>query len=468
MRKTREIFRLKFTCGLSNRKIAASSGVSRITVADYLFRAKVHGLDWPAIESLSEGDLEAKLFAKKAQPSDTKERGWPDFKRVHQELRHNKHVTLYLLWQEYKQEHPDGYSSVWFYEHYKAWRSKLDLVMRQDHKAGEKVFVDYCDGLYLVNPETGDPVMTQLFVAVWGASNYTYAEASLTQELPNWIMSHVRAFEFFDCVPTIEVPDNLKSGVNKACRYEPDLNPTYQALADHYGFAVIPARPYHPRDKAKAEVGVQVAQRWILAALRHRRFSSVADMNAAIWELLEKLNTRPLKKLKKSRQELFLELDKPQALPLPAHRYEYATWKKARVNLDYHIEVDAHYYSVPCRLVHESVDVRTTATTVEVLFQGNRVASHARSGAKYKHTTLSEHMPVAHQKYASITPSRMMAWAKKIGPDTALLVSAILANRKHPEQGYRSALGLIRLERHYGADRLENASKRALQYKSYS
>lgn len=439
MRKTKEIFRLKFACGLSNRQIARSCGVARITVADYLFRAKVQGLDWSAIELLPEGELESNLFSKKAQVRDSQKSDWPDFEQVHQELRRNKHVTLFLLWQEYKQNHPDGYSHTWFYARYQEWKKKLDLVMRQDHKAGEKLFVDYCDGLSLGAPETGALVQTQLFVAVWGASNYTYAEASLTQELPNWIMSQVRAFEFFDCVPHIEVPDNLKSAVTKACRYEPDLNPTYQALADHYGFAVIPARPSRPRDKAKAEVGVQIVQRWILAALRHRRFLSLTNMNAAIWELLDTLNTRPLTKLKRSRRELFLDLDQPKALPLPQQRYEYATWKKAKVNIDYHIEVDAHYYSVPSCLVHQTMDIRLTATTVEVLFQGNRVASHPRSGAKYKHTTLAEHMPLAHQKYAEITPSQIIAWAKKIGSDTAELVCAILANRKHPEQGYRSA-----------------------------
>lgn len=468
MRKTKEILRLKFACGLSNRKIAASCYVSRPTVGEYLARAKHAGLDdWSAIEKLSEEELEQRLFSAQARQGPlVNAKAMPDGAKIHEELR-NKHVTLMLLWQEYKAQYPQGYSYTQFTQHYKEYKKTLGLVMRQEHKAGEKIFVDYCDGLSTLDPTTGEILPTQLFVAVWGASNYTYAEASRSQDLASWTMSHVRALEYFGRAPAIVVPDNLKSGVTKACRYEPDLNPTYHDLACHYGVAVIPARPMHPRDKAKAEAGVLVAQRWILAALRHRRFFSLAELNSAIRELLEKLNTKLLKKIKKSRRQLFEELDRPAARPLPEKPFEYAQWKRLKVNIDYHVEVDSHYYSVPCRLVGETVDVRLTQTTVEILHKGARVRSHARSFKPYEHTTHPEDMPLEHRRYREWTPSRIIEWAGKTGPSTAELVQKIIQSKDHPEQGYRSALGVIRLERSYGKERLEAACKRALAFKSY-
>jgi len=468
MRKVKEVFRLKFASGLSERQIAASCQIARSTVADYLFRGKVHGLAWEGIRELSDSEIEAKLFSKAAAPQGEQEKPWPDFKRVHEELRANAHVTLMLLWQEYREAHPHGFGQSWFYERYEAWRGKLDLVMRQDHKAGEKFFVDYCDGVYLFHPETHERFLTQLFVGVWGASNYTYAEATLTQEIPNWLASQSRAFTYFGCVPHVIVCDNLKSGVTKACRYEPELNPAYQDFALHYSLTVIPARPYEPRDKAKVEAGVLVAQRWILARLRHFCFFSLTALNAKIAELLEDLNTRPLRKMKVARRELFLTVDKPHALPLPENPFEYAAWKKARVNIDYHVEVDRHYYSVPYRFVHEAVDVRLTLSTVEVFLKGTRIASHPRSSQEHQATTLSEHRPLSHQKHAEWTPSRMIAWAGKTGVCLALLVETMLSLRPHPEQGYRAVLGLLRLERRYGKDRLEKAAERAIRYKSFS
>lgn len=468
MRKVKEIFRLKFVAGLSERQIAASCHMARSTVADYLFRAKAQGLGWETAQSLSDEDLESRLFPKATASTPGEEKSWPDFKKVDEELRANKHVTLMLLWQEYKEEHPDGYGQSWFYERYGAWKKKLDLVMRQNHKGGEKLFLDYCDGVSIVDPETREPVQTQLFVGVWGASNYTYAEATLSQDLPNWLGSQVHAFEYCGCVPHATVPDNLKSGVNKACRYEPELNPTYQDFALHYGITVLPARPYKPRDKAKVEAGVLVAQRWILAPLRHLCFFSLSALNAKIAELLEALNTRPLRKMKVSRRELFLSVDKPNALPLPENPFVVVRWKKARVNIDYHVEVDHHRYSVPYRFVHETVDVCMTLATVEVFLKGIRIASHPRSSQKHQYTTHPEHMPTAHRKHAEWTPSRMVEWAKETGPKTGELVEGLLASRKHPEQGYRSALGIFRLERRYGKERLEKAALRAVRYRSFS
>ena len=468
MRKTKELLRLRLDCKLSNRQIAASCHVARSTVADHLGRADAAGLNnWSVVEPMSEEELERRLFPQTQGLPSPGSRPMPDGAKIHEELR-NPHVTLALLWQEYLQDHPEGYSYTQFTYHYNAYKKTLGLVMRQEHKAGEKVFVDYCDGLNIVDPQTGEILTTQLFVAVWGASNYTYAEASASQDLASWTMSHVRALQYFDCAPAIIVPDNLKSGVVKACRYEPDLNPTYHDLARHYGMAVIPARPRHPRDKAKVEAGVLVAQRWILAALRHRTFFSLAELNRAVRELLEKLNAKLLKKIKKSRRQLFEEMDRPAAKPLPQRPYEYADWKQPRVNIDYHIELDDHYYSAPCRLVHQKVDVRMTQATVEILYKGARVRSHARSFQKYKYTTHPEDMPESHRQYAQWTPSRIIEWARKTGPKTAELVAKILESKEHPEQGYRSALGILRLERSWGKERIEAASGRALAFKSYS
>jgi transposase len=336
--------------------------------------------------------------------------------------------------------------------------------MRQDHKGGEKLFVDYAEGLSLIDPQSDDPIPTQLFVAVWGASTYTFAEASLTQQLPDWIGSHTRAFEYFGCVPKVVVPDCLKSAVSRACRYEPDINPTYADMASHYGICVIPARPARPRDKAKVENGVLIAKRWILSVLRNRKFYTLAALNAAIRELLERLNNRMLRKLKQSRRQLFVLFDQPNAVALPEKSYQYAEWKIATVNIDYHIEVDRHYYSVPYQLKGEKLQVRLTPHTVEAFRKGQRLASHVRSLVPYQHTTLKEHMPPAHRKYSDWSPSRFVRWAHKIGPHTARLVQTMIDSRTHPEQAYRSCLGILHLEKHYPKERLENAAARALRF----
>lgn len=359
MRKIREVLRLRFVCDFSKRQIAQSCNVPRSTVGDYLMRAKAAGLDWSAVSNLSDVQLETRLFPTEHLPSSV-QRPAPDCVYIHEEMRRHSKVNLTLtqLWLEYKEQHPDGYQYTQFCEHYHRWRSKLDYCMRQDHRAGEKLFVDYSDGLSIVDPVSGNQVPTQLFVAVWGASNYTYAEATLSQALPEWIASHVRAFRYFGCAPSVLTPDNLKSGVNVACFYEPEPNRTYAEMAQHYGCAILPARPYRPRDKAKVEAGVLIAKRWILAVLRHRTFYSLEELNRAIRECLEHLNTRTLRRLGKSRRSVFEAVDRPNALPLPEREYQYGEWRSATVNIDYHIEVDHHYYSVPYRLLKEKVDVR--------------------------------------------------------------------------------------------------------------
>jgi transposase len=465
MRKIKEVLRLKFERGLSQRQVAKSVGVSRSTVAAYLMRAKAAGLKWPIEQGILDSDVELLLFPIQAPSSVS--RASIDFAYIHQELS-KKHTTLALLWEEYKSDHTDGYQYSQFCHHYGQWSKTLNVSMRQIHRAGEKGFVDYCDGLSIVDPKTGELISTQLFVMVLGASNYTFAEATLTQELSNWVGSHQRAFDYFEGVPEILVPDNLKSGVKKPCYYEPDINPTYHDLAVHYGSCVIPAHVRKPKHKAKAEGGVLLAQRWILAFLRNRIFYSLADLNKAIGVLLEKLNSKKMQKLKKSRCELFLEIEKPALKPLPQNPYVFAQWKKARVNIDYCIEIGEHYYSTPYQLIHQQVDVRMTATTVEAFFKGKRVASHRRSYRKYQFTILKEHMPKAHQKYLEWTPSRIIGWAKKLGPDIGLFVESLIKSKPHPEMGYRAGLGVIRLEKKYSKERLNAACKKASLIQAYS
>lgn len=469
MRKIKEVLRLSYQLSLSVRQVALSANVSRSTVKEYLVRAERVGIDWAVAESLTEQQIDERLFPSK--PFDpSAPRALPDFEYIYEELKAHKkfNLTLDLLWREYKEQHPEGYQYSQFCELYRRWRRKLDYSMRQDHRGGEKLFVDYGEGLTLIDPKGGEPIPTQLFVAVWGASNYTYAEATLTQQLPDWIGSHVRGFEYFGCLPKIVVPDCLKSAVSRACHYEPELNPTYAAMASHYGICVLPARPVHPKDKAKVETGVLIAKRWILSVLRHRSFYRLTELNGAIRELLEQLNSRALRKLKKSRRELFVSFDHPHALALPEKPYAYAEWKLATVNIDYHVEVERHYYSVPFRLIREKLHVRVSAHTVEAFLKGERVAAHLRSFIPYGHTTLKEHMPPAHQKYLDWTPSRFIDWAKKIGPQTAQLVQTIIESRTYPEHAYRSCLGILSLEKRYPKERLEKAAGRALKFGAHS
>jgi transposase len=460
MRKIKEVLRLRAQ-GYSDREIARSVNASRTTVRRIRARADTAGLGWPLPEDLTESALEALLYPP-SPPPPLGPRPLPEWKTVHAEL-HRKGVTLQLLWLEYKAVHPDGYQYSRFCELYHAWKDTLDPVLRQEYKAGEKIFVDYAgQTVPVVDPETGEIRQAQIFVGVLGASNFTFAEATWTQSLPDWTASHVRMFVYFGGVSELLVPDNLGSGVSKACRYEPDANPTYQELANHYGTAVLPTRTASPRDKAKVETGVQIAERWILAPLRNHIFFSLAELNAEIARLLEALNNRPFQKLDGTRRSLFESLDGPALKPLPATRYEYAEWKKAGVNIDYHVAVENHFYSVPYRLLRQQVEVRLTASTVEILHDGHRVAAHARSRRKGGFTTDPSHRPKAHQEHLEWTPSRMIRWAQETGPHTAALVTRIIENKPHPEQGYRPCLGILRLGDRYSPERLEAACHRAL------
>ena len=467
MRKIREVFRLKFDCDISNRKIAESCNIARSTVAEYLFRFQQAALSWPLSQDIDDNQLEQLLYPQ-LPTLPAHQRPLPDWSYIHQQLR-QKSVTLMLLWQEYKEIHPQGYQYSQFCHRYRQWTKHIDPVMRQEHRAGEKLFVDYAGQTVPVyNIYTKKMREAQIFVAVLGASNYTYAQASWSQSLPDWIASHSRAFIFFGGVPRVLVPDNLKAGVKKASFYEPDINPTYLDLANHYATVVIPARVRKPKDKAKVEAGVQIVERWILAKLRNRQFFSLRQLNQAIAQLLEDLNNKPFQKLPGSRKSAFESLDRPALNPLPSQPYQFAEWKKATVNIDYHIEVDRHYYSIPHTLIKKKIDVRITNNTIECFYKSNRVASHIRSNQKGRHSTVKEHMPKSHQKWAEWTPQRFARWAAKIGRHTQSLIENVLNSRAHPQQGFRSCLGILRLAKSYGDDRLEAACHRAVAIGSTS
>ena len=467
MRKTRDVLRLRWQSGLSFRQIANSLGLGRSTVGDTLFRAEKVGLRWPLPEDLDDAELERRLYGE-GVGDPAPDRPQPEWPRICRELR-RKGVTLYLLWEEYRAVHPGGYQYSRFCDLYSRFEKKLSPTMRQVHRAGEKTFVDF-SGLrpVIIDPKTGEINQVELFVGALGASGYTYAEATLSQELACWIGAHQRMLYFFGGSSAIYVPDNLKSGITRPCRYEPGINRTYEEMAAHYGAVVIPARVRRPKDKPKAELSVLLAQRWILAVLRHRSFFSLAELNEAIWELLPRLNERKLQKLDVSRRDLFEQIDRPLLLPLPPQRYELGEWSSPRVNIDYHIDIQKNYYSVPYALVGEKVEARITATTVEIFFKDKRVASHLRKRGHREYSTVAAHMPAAHRAHLDWSPSRLIHWAEKTGPATAQVVTHILETRRHPEQGYRSCLGIMRLAKPHGADRLEAASARAIHLRSFS
>ena len=463
MRKIKEILRLNLECCLSERQIASSCKVARTTVQDYLSRARAIQLTWQQVCEMPEDVLEQKLFPVKTPTNLSHSR--PDWATLHLELK-RPDVTLQLLWEEYLVQNPSGYCYSQFCHLYRQFSRTTDVTMRHVHKFGDKLFVDYSGKTAeVIDQATGEIRYAQIFVAVLGASNYTYAEATWTQQIPDWVGSHVRAFKFFGGVPSLVVPDNLKSGVTKPWFYEPDINPTYADLARHYNLAVLPAKAYKPRYKAKVECGVLIVQRWILACLRHRRIFSLVELNIAIQELLEKLNQRPFKKLQGSRKSLFESLEKPALKPLPADDYELAEWKKASVNIDYHVEFRHRYYSVPYKLARQSVELRATASTIEIFHRGNRVASHMRDSTNGAYSTLDEHMPPKH-KFCQWNAERFIGWAEKYGPSVMAVIKVLLNSRIHPEQAFRACLGILKQADKVGKDRLNAACERALHFGS--
>lgn len=462
MHKIKEVLRLRFEQGLSYRDIAASCRIAIGTAHDYLGRAGAAGLSWPVPNDLSDDELEQRLFPPHVEDAATAPRV-PNWQDVSRELR-RRGVTLTLLWNEYIADNPDGLGYSQYCRLFREFRQSVDPRMRQIHRAGEKLFVDYAGMvMHVIDRQTGELLEAQIFVATFGASNYTYAEATWTQAMPDWIGSNVRALEYFGGVPRIIIPDNIKTGITSPHLYEPDINRTFQEMAEHYGVAVVPARPAKPRDKAKVETGVQIVERWILAPLRNRRFLSLGELNDAIGVLLDKLNDTPFQKLEGTRRQLFEQIEAPALRPLPIERYVFATWKKARVNFDYHIEFSKAFYSVPYTLIKREVDVRATARVIEIFYKNERVASHARLARPGQYSTCPDHMPHAHRAYAEWTPERFARWAREVGGDTGAAVEQILQRHIIPEQGFRACMGIMRLGDKYGPDRLEAACARIVK-----
>ncbi len=462
MRRIHDVLRFHHELGMGQREIARSLQMSQSTVHQYLHLFTNAGLNWPLPEGWNEARIESALFGDK-QKAPAEPARQPDFAHIEKELRQHRDLTLELLWREYRNRQPGGYSYSRYCVLYRQWKRSQDLVLRQNHRAGEKMFVDWAGATIPIHDPQGGPVVqAPVFVAVLGASAYAYAEVARNQQMEAWLGAHMRAFEFFEGVPEFAVIDNTKTGVSKACRYDPELNPTYQEFALHYTFGVLVARPYKPRDKAPAEAGVQVVQRWILAALRHRRFFHHAEAGLAVRELLSQLNQRPFRKRAGCRQSVFLELDKPALKPLPAERYDLSQWSEAKVHIDYHVAADGNFYSAPYGLVGKPVDVRLTPTTVEIFHKGERVASHIRSRKTNFAVTTETHRPPAHQAHLEWPPERLVEWARQVGARTAALVERILERYPHPQMGYRGCLGLIRLAKQYTAARMEAAAERAL------
>ncbi len=462
MRQLRHLLRLHHG-GVSAREMGRLLGVARSTIQDNLKRAAAAGLAWPLSDDVTDEVLELRLFGRAGVETGQRRRVEPDWAALARELK-RPGVTMMILWEEYREINQDGYGYSRFCDLLRGFERRLSPVMRQHHVAGEKAFVDYSGKrIAIVDPETGEIHEAEIFVGVLGASNLTYAEATWTQQLLDWTGAHVRMFRFFNGSPKLLVPDNLKSGVNKASFYDPEINRTYGAMAAHYSVGILPARPPKPRDKAKVEAGVRFAQTYILGRLRALTFFSLAECNEAIKLVMQRMNERTMRHLGLSRRELFEKIERAALNALPSEDWEFAEWRRARVNLDYHIDVHDFLYSVPHALIRAEVEVRVTERIVEVFHRGQRVAVHQRRYMGRKHGTDPDHMPSSHRHYAEWTPDRFRRWAGKIGPNTEALISAVLASRKYPEQGFRTCLGILRSYRGLDAGRVEAVSARAVE-----
>jgi len=463
MRQAREISRLKFAGDLPTREIARRVGTAPSTVRLTLERFAGSGLDWPLPDDVTDVRLEAPLFKGSGGEQGHRSRAEPDWATIHREMKRNKHVTLMVLWEEYAAQHPDGYRYSRFCELYRAWEGKLPVTMRQSYVAGDKLFVDYVGDTVrvIIDRLTGEFREARIFVAVLGASSLTYAQATRTQTVPDWLDAHCRAFAAIGGVPHLLVPDNTKAAVIRARFYDPQVNRAHAEMAAHYDTAILPARPRKPRDKAKVEACVLIVKRWLLGRLRHRRFHGLAELNAAIGEMLTQLNDRrPLRRLGVTRRQVFEDIDRPALKPLPAEPYVLAEWRIRRVGLDYHVDVEGHFYSVPHRFTRQQVEARLTGRTVEIFLKGERIAVHVRNSGNGKHTTVPEHMPSSHRRFADWTIERIRRDATTVGPATVLLCEVILEHRPHPEQGFRACMGIPRLVKTFGPERLEAAAGR--------
>lgn len=461
MRKIKEILRLHFELNLSERIISTSLGCSRSAVGDYIKKSITAKITWKDIKDLPDEQVESFLFSKNISRKKAAEL---PMEEIHLELK-KKYVTKELLWHEYKNKINWQGSYSLFCMRYRDWSRGRNIYMRQQHNYGEKLFIDYAGPtVKIYDLNTNSSKDAQIFVCALGGSNYTYAEASWSQNSENFISSHIRAFEYFGGVAKILVPDNLKSAVDIPSKYESEINKSYLKLAEHYNCVVIPARVRKPKDKAKVESAVLLVERWILACIRDKKYYSLSTLNEDISILLEKLNSKKFKKLPGSRKSIFTEYEKPALIPLPKTEFEHSNFKLTRVGLHYHIEYDKNYYSVPYTYARKEVEIRVTLNTIEVLYRNARIASHIRQYSVNKWSTQLEHMPRSHKEVVEWTPEKIVNCAKSIGEYTSNIIEKILHSKEHPQQGFNSAFGIIRLKEKYGEERLEACCYRAYKY----
>lgn len=458
MKKIKDILKLRYITDISYRQISRAVGVPSSTVSDYCKRFEITTYSIDAFLQMDEDRMYEILFPEKKLSYQRKDRPLPDVAYIHQEIA-KKGVTFELLWQEYKEQHPDGYGCSQFKEHYYKYKKKLNPSMRQTYIPGDKMFVDY-SGLTLpvVDAESGSVSKAQIFVAVLGASGYTFVHATASQKQEDFILSHVLAYEFFGGVPKINVPDNLKSAVISHSKKGVVINESYAEMARHYQCAIEPARPKKPQDKGMVEQGVQAIQRWILAKLRNRTFFSVDEINQAIAPLLDQYNNKTIKRLEQSRSERFEKNDKPYLQPLPANRFVYRRFKVATVHMDYHIELDRCFYSVPFKYLKEKVELKYTNTVVEIYHKGALIATHPKLHKANERSTHKEHMPLNHQyQHEKMNPERLKKWASSIGKDAKAFVVHRLQASEYPANAYRGVIAILSLEKIYGKMTLNQA-----------
>lgn len=466
MNKIRELIRLHEVAKLGQRAISRALSISRPVVKDYITKFEKTGLSYQAISKMDDDTLLQTITDTVRVNNDRYNTLQQQFDTISKELKRTG-VTLERLWHEYRQQHPDGYSYSQFCYHYQVWRNSSELTMHISHKAGDKMFVDFAGKkMEIVDKHTGEVTEVEIFIAVLGASQYTYVEAVASQKKHDWIQANRNAFYFFDGVPQAIVPDCLKSAVNKYDTYEPEINPEYADFARYHQTAILPARPVHPKDKALVEGAVRIVYTRIYAALRNQIFHTITDLNNAIHKELQIYNTIPMQRLNTSRKQLFDEIEKKTLNALPPEKYELRTFKSLKAQFNYHVYLseDKHYYSVPYRYRGKQLTVMFTPSIVEIFYKNNRIAIHKRNPAPNGYSTITEHMPKQHRQYSEWSPQRFINWAAKIGTHTETVIRTILAGKKHPEQAYKTCMGILKLADKYSSDRLNNACEKAIEF----
>jgi transposase len=470
MSKIRQILRLH-SQGRGKLLIANHTGIARNTLKKYLKEFEHSGLSFKEINELSDKDLEDLFIKPEEKPLSPKLQAlFSLFPAMDKELK-RKGITRLLLWEEYRRKHPDGYGLSQFKNYFAGWKAQVNPSMRIEHKAGDKLYVDFAgDKLSIVDKQTGEIQQVEVFVAILGASQLTYVEAVMTQQKEDFIAACEGALHYYGGVPAAIVPDNLKSAVIKSSKYEPVLNETFADFADHYGTTILPARAYHPQDKALVEGAVKIVYTRIYAKLRTGQYFTLDELNKAILIALEEHNLTLLKGRNYSRRQQFEEVERQTLAPLPPLRYELKKQLFATVMKNGHVSLsaDKHYYSVPYRFIGKKVKLMYSRSTVEIFYNYERIAIHKRTKSPYNYTTEKDHMASTHQFVSDWTPERFLNWAAGIHEDVHLYILKILDRKQHPEQAYKSCVGILSFAKKVGNDRLIKACQRALGYGIYN